>query len=136
VQAPAWLPTFNTSLIVVSGLFLAIGYIFIRRKQVRRHRASMLTATVFAALFLVVYIARAMLFETKMFAGEGTIRVVYLIILISHTILATVVGPLVLIVLYRAFKGQFARHRKLARITVPIWAYVVVTGWVIYLMLY
>ncbi|MCC7106461.1 MAG: DUF420 domain-containing protein [Chloroflexi bacterium] len=136
MQAPAWLPTLNTSLIVVSGLFLAIGYTCIRRKQVRRHRASMLTATVFAALFLVVYIARAMLFETKLFAGEGLVRVVYLIILISHTVLATLVGPLVLIVLYRAFKRQFARHRQLARITVPIWAYVVVTGWAIYLLLY
>jgi putative membrane protein len=129
-------PLVNTSLIVISGVFLLIGYYFIRTKQVILHRRAMLTATTFAALFLVVYVARALLFPTKFFAGEGLLRVVYLAVLISHTILATVVGPLVLVVLYRAFKGQFPKHRKLARLTLPIWLYVVVTGWLIYLMLY
>jgi len=96
----------------------------------------MLTATTFAALFLVVYVTRALLLPTKFFPGEGLIRVIYLAVLVSHTILATAVGPLVLVVLYRAFKGQFPKHRRLARITLPIWLYVVVTGWLIYVMLY
>ena len=133
--APEWLPLLNTALIVVSGLFLALGYCFIRRKQVLLHHRSMLTATAFAALFLVVYVTRAALFQTKVFAGEGPARVLYLVILVSHTILAIAVGPLVLITLRRAFRGQFARHRQIARITAPAWAYVAVTGWIIYLML-
>ena len=134
--APEWVPLLNTSLILISGLFLALGYYFIRRKQVLAHERSMLAATVFAGLFLIVYVSRALLFETKMFAGEGWIRVVYLAILISHTILAIAVGPMVLVTLRRALRGDFLRHRRLARITAPTWAYVVVTGWIIYLMLH
>ena len=133
--APEWLPLLNTALIVVSGLFLALGYYFIRRKQVLLHHRSMLTATAFAALFLVVYVTRAALFQTKVFAGEGAVRALYLVILISHTILAIAVGPLVLVTLRRAFRGQLARHRQIARITAPVWGYVAVTGWIIYLML-
>jgi putative membrane protein len=135
-EAPLWLPLLNAGLIVVSGFFLALGYAFIRRKRVEEHRRCMLTATVFAALFLVVYVSRAMLFETKLFAGEGPVRAIYLAILISHTLLAIAVGPLVLITLRRALRGDFLRHRRIARLTAPIWAYVVVTGWVIYMMLY
>ncbi|MGH2366572.1 MAG: DUF420 domain-containing protein, partial [Chloroflexota bacterium] len=81
-----WLPPVNTSLIVISGLFLVLGYYFIRTKQIARHRASMLTATAFAGLFLVVYIVRYLLFQPKVFAGEGAVRAAYLVILISHTI--------------------------------------------------
>jgi putative membrane protein len=135
-EAPLWLPLLNTSLIVVSGLFLAAGYLFIRQKRVEAHRRCMLTAVTFAALFLVVYVSRALLFETKLFAGEGIVRAIYLAILISHTILAVAVGPMVIMTLRRALRGEFARHRRLARITAPVWAYVVVTGWVIYWMLY
>jgi putative membrane protein len=135
-EAPAWLPLLNSMLIVISGIFLAIGYVLIRQKRIELHRRAMLTATVFAALFLVVYVSRAVLFETKLFAGEGIVRATYLAILISHTILAIVVGPLVLVTLRRALRGEFSRHRQLARITAPVWAYVVVTGWIIYLMLY
>ncbi len=131
-----WIAPFNTSLIVISGFFLLLGYYFIRRKRVIPHRRAMLTATVFAALFLVVYVTRALLFETKFFAGEGWVRVVYLAILISHTILATLVGPFVLVTLYRALRGQYARHRRIARITFPMWLYVAITGWIIYLMLH
>ena len=131
-----WIPLANTSLIVISGIFLLLGYYFIRQKQVAPHRASMLIATTFAALFLVVYVTRALLFETKFFAGEGWVRTLYLAILISHTILATLVGPFVLVTLRRALRGQFDRHRRIARVTLPMWLYVVVTGWIIYLMLH
>ena len=135
-EAPLWLPMLNSALIVVSGLFLTVGYIFIRRKQIQLHRRSMITATVFAGLFLVVYVTRYLLFDTKIFAGDGVVRIVYLVILISHTILAIAVGPMVLVTLRRALRGDYTRHRALARITAPVWAYVVVTGWVIYMMLY
>ena len=131
-----WFSVFNTALIVVSGVFLALGYYFIRQRRIKEHRRSMITATVFAGLFLVVYVTRYFLFDPKIFAGEGAVRVIYLLILVSHTILAIVVGPLVLVTLRRALRGDFVRHRQLARITLPIWAYVVVTGWTIFIMLY
>jgi len=135
-EAPVWLPLVNTALIGISGLFLTAGYGFIRRKRVVAHHRCMLTATLFAALFLVVYVSRAVLFETRLFPGEGLVRAIYLVILVSHTILAIAVGPLVLVTLIRAFRGEFLRHRRIARLTAPVWAYVVITGWVIYLMLY
>src|SRR5207245_679107 len=91
----------------------------------------LLAAFLVTALFLVVYVSRALLLPTKFFPGEGLLRTIYFLILGSHTILAVAVGPLALVVLYRAFKGDFKRHRKLARITLPIWLYVVVTGWAI-----
>jgi len=135
-EAPAWLPLLNAGLIVVSGLFLAIGYACIRRKKVAWHRRSMLTATTFAALFLVVYITRWVMYPTKTWAGDPNLRVIYALILISHIILAAAIAPMVFIVIRRALRSEFARHRKLARITLPIWAYVVITGWLIYWMLY
>lgn len=95
----------------------------------------MLTATVFAALFLIVYVIRYLVFAPKIFAGEGVVRNIYLVILVSHTILATILGPLVLVALYFAFSERFPQHRRVTRIAAPIWGYVVVTGWVIYLML-
>jgi putative membrane protein len=131
-----WLPLFNATLIGVSGIFLLTGFYFIRRKQVEYHRRCMLTATVFAALFLVVYVTRALLFETKLFAGEGIIRAAYLGILGSHMVLAVVVGPLVLATITLALRRNFRLHRRLARITLPMWLYVVATGWIIYLMLH
>lgn len=131
-----WLPLFNTSLIVISGISLLIGYRFIRRRQIERHKWAMLTATTFAGLFLVVYVLRAVLVGSKLFAGHGAVRGVYLAILVSHTILATAIVPIVLLVLWRAFTSQFRRHKQLARKAIPIWLYVVVTGWIIYMMLY
>jgi putative membrane protein len=134
--APEWVALLNTSLILISGAFLLIGYYFIRQRKIELHKRSMLTATVFAALFLVVYVSRALLFETKLFAGEGLVRAIYLVILVSHTILAILVGPFALVTLRRAFRGDFPKHRQIARITFPMWLYVVVTGWIIYWMLH
>lgn len=134
--APEWVALLNTSLILISGVFLLLGYYFIRQRNIELHKRSMLTATTFAALFLVVYVTRALLFETKVFAGEGLIRAIYLVILISHTILAILVGPYALVTLRRALRGEYAKHRSIARITFPMWLYVVVTGWIIYWMLH
>jgi putative membrane protein len=136
MPAPEWVALLNTSLILISGVFLLLGYYFIKRRQIEFHKRSMLTATLFAALFLVVYVSRALLFETKVFAGEGLVRAVYLTILISHTILAILVGPFALITLRRALRGEFPKHRQIARITFPMWLYVVTTGWMIYWMLH
>ncbi|MDI3339640.1 MAG: DUF420 domain-containing protein [Sphaerobacter sp.] len=131
-----WLPLLNTSLIVISGVALLVGYFFIRRGNITYHRRAMLTATAFAGLFLVVYVIRYFLIDTKLFTGQGAARVLYFSILISHTILAIAIVPMVLITLRRALTKQFPKHRRIARVTLPIWLYVVVTGWLIYLMLY
>jgi len=131
-----WLPIVNTSLIAISGLSVLSGYIAVRRRQIALHRAAMLVGTVFAALFLIVYVLRYFLLGTKLYTGEGWVRLVYFAILISHTILAIILGPMVLVTLGRAFRRQFSRHRAIARITLPIWLYVAVTGWVIFGMLY
>ncbi len=132
----SWLPTVNALLIVISGVFLAIGYVCIRTQRVRWHKRSMLTASVFAALFLVVYVTRAVLLPTKSFAGEGGVKTFYFGLLISHTIVATAVAPFAFVALRRALAGRFMLHKQIARITAPMWAYAVVTGWLVYWMLY
>ena len=133
---PQWVALTNTSLIVVSGVFLLLGYAFIRRRMVVWHHRSMITATVFAGLFLVVYVTRYVLYQPRLFAGEGALRTIYLVILATHTVLAVAVGPLALVTLRRALRRDFRKHRRVARVTLPVWLYVVVTGWVIYVMLY
>ncbi|HUZ00454.1 MAG TPA: DUF420 domain-containing protein [Thermomicrobiaceae bacterium] len=138
-----WLPLIDTILIGISAVAATIGYLFIRTNsrrfrttKVRYHRASMITAAAFAAAFLFLYVYRWAFLGTKFFTGHGLARGVYLSVLATHIVLATVLGPLVLVVLYRALTRQFPRHKHLARRTLPIWIYVAATGWLIYLMLY
>lgn len=135
-------PHLNASLNALSGVFLLAGFYFIRTKQVHRHRIAMIGAVTVSALFLVSYLTHhAMrtyyfgLGPTK-FTGEGLIRPVYFTILTSHTILAAVVAPLVIITLRRGLKAMFDKHRTLARIVFPIWLYVSITGVLVYLILY
>lgn len=130
------LPLIDSILIAISGISVVTGVVLIKKKKVNVHKFAMLNATVFAALFLIIYVTRYLLYGSKVFVGEGWVLGVYLVILISHIILSIVIVPLVLITLYRAFTRQFERHRAIARYTVPIWLYVVVTGWIVYLMLY
>jgi putative membrane protein len=131
-----WLPALNAALIVVSGVFLAAGYTFIRTGRITWHRRSMLTASLFAALFLVVYVTRWALFGSKGFEGEGVTRIVYLAILGSHIVVAILVAPLAFVTLRRALGGRFILHRQIARVTLPLWGYAAITGWVVYWMLY
>ena len=131
-----WVPAVNTALIVVSGLFLAAGFAFIRRRRVTAHHRCMITATVFAGLFLVVYVARAVVLGPKPFPGQGLAYATYLAILVPHVLAAASVGPLALVTLRRALRGNFPAHRRIARITLPIWAFAAVTGWVVFVMLY
>jgi putative membrane protein len=132
----SWLPAVNAALIVLSGGCLLVGFAFIRAKRVVWHRRAMLAASAFAALFLVVYVSRALLLPTKFFPGEGAIRVVYFAVLVSHTIVAVLVAPFAFVTLRRAFAGRFALHRQVARITLPMWTYTAVTGWLVYMLLY
>ena len=136
------LPHINALLNATSGVFLVIGYVLIRRRRVAAHRRSMIAAFIASVVFLVSYILYHSLLAyylgqgpTK-FRGEGLIRPVYFFILISHTVLAAVIVPFVIITLRRGLKRDDDRHRRIARWTFPLWLYVSVTGVVVYLMLY
>lgn len=126
----------NAGLNTTSAAALFTGFYFIRRGDRVRHRTAMLTAVGASALFLVFYVTRFALTGTHDFAGTGTARVVYLTILMTHMVLAMLVVPLVLRLLYLAHHERFPEHARLARWTFPIWAYVSVTGLVVYLLLY
>lgn len=130
------LPTLNACLNTVSAILLIRGYLLIRRRQIEAHKRTMLAAFAVSTLFLVSYLVYHYNVGSVKFQGQGAIRVVYFTILLTHTILAAVVAPMILVTLWRAWKNQFDRHRKLARYTLPIWLYVSVTGVVVYLMLY
>lgn len=116
--------------------FLVAGYVFIKRKEVANHRASMIGAVSASVLFLVFYVTRFSLTGTHRFAGTGGARTVYLGILFSHMVLAVIIVPLVLRLLHLARKERFEEHRRLARWTYPAWLYVSVTGIVVYVLLY
>lgn len=130
------LPALNATLNATSAVLLMIGYGFIRRGQVRRHRAAMISACVVSTLFLTSYLIYHANAGSKPFSGHGPIRVVYFTILITHILLAAAILPLALITLSRGLRGRFDRHVAIARWTFPIWMYVSVTGVIVYLMLY
>jgi putative membrane protein len=132
----ASLPGVNAALNATSALLLAAGYLYIHRGRIDAHRRCMLTALTTSALFLTSYLIYHYHVGSVPFTGHGWIRAVYFSILISHTILAVVIVPLVLVTLTRALKTDFLRHRAIARWTLPIWFYVSVTGVVVYWMLY
>jgi protein SCO1/2/putative membrane protein len=130
------LPALNACLNGTSGVLLIVGLLFIKAKKPGAHKASMLTALVTSALFLVSYLTFHHFHGSTPYPGQGALRPLYFTILISHTVLAALVVPLALVTVYRAFQEDFARHRAMATWTFPIWLYVSVTGVVIYFMLY
>ena len=130
------LPHLNAILNAISGLLLVTGYLFIRRRKVSAHRNCLIAALIASTIFLVSYLTYHYYHGSTRFTGQGLVRPLYFVILISHTILAVVVVPFVVVTLYRAARGRFAKHRALARWTFPIWLYVSVTGVIVYLMLY
>jgi uncharacterized membrane protein YozB (DUF420 family) len=130
------LPAVNATLNAIATLFLAVGWVFIRRRQVQWHRACMLAAFAMSALFLTSYLVYHANVGSVPFQRQGAIRLVYFAILITHIILAALILPLALVTLSRALSRRFDRHRAIARWTLPIWLYVSVTGVVIYVMLY
>ena len=135
-------PHLNAALNALSGLFLVSGFIFIMKRRVHEHRFCMLTASTVSALFLVSYVLHHALrtyyfgLSTTKFTGEGLIRPIYFTILTSHTLFAIFVAPFVIVTLRRALKGNFDKHKKMARLVFPVWLYVSVTGVVVYLLLY
>ena len=130
------LPTLNAVLNALSAGFLLWGYVLIRSGRRAAHRRAMLAAVACSAVFLTSYLTYHAQVGSVRFARTGSIRTVYLAILLTHTVLAAAILPLVLVTLRRAQREDFARHKRLARITLPLWAYVSVTGVVVYWMLY
>lgn len=131
------LPTINAILNASSAILLTSGYYFIKKqKDEKAHKICMLSACGTSTLFLMSYLYYHAHHGMTRYAGRGIIRLLYFSILLTHTILAVVIVPLILTVLFWAFKGQFNKHRMYARITFPLWMYVSVTGVVIYWMLY
>jgi putative membrane protein len=130
------LPDLNAALNSLSAAFLLAGFLFIKSKNIKAHRACMLAAFASSTLFLVSYLAYHYQVGSVPFKGQGSVRALYFVILLTHTILAVVVVPLALITLSRALKNKFDAHRRIARWTFPIWLYVSVTGVVVYWMLY
>ena len=130
-----FLPTLNAVLNSLTAVFLLLGYIFIRNKQVTRHRAMMGTAFLLSSLFLVSYVVYHSQEASTKFGGEGLIRYIYFVILLTHITLAIVTVGLVLFTLYFALTQQFEKHRRIARWTFPVWLYVSVTGVIVYFMI-
>jgi uncharacterized membrane protein YozB (DUF420 family) len=130
------LPALNAVLNATSALLLATGYVLIRRGRRDAHKRVMLAALASSALFLTSYLVYHAQVGSVRFRGQGAVRTVYFAILLTHTVLAVAIVPLVATTLVPALRGRFDRHRRLARVTLPLWAYVSVTGVVIYWMLY
>ena len=132
----AWLPAFNAACNATSATLLTAGFFAIRRRNVALHMRLMLGALASSTFFLAGYVTHHAVHGDTMFHGTGAVRSVYFTILISHTVLAAATVPLVIVTLTFALRGRFDRHRRIARITWPIWMYVSVTGVVVYWMLY
>lgn len=130
------LPGVIAALNGTAGVFLVLAYIFIRRKKVAWHRFFVFVALACSAAFLCFYLYLHFAAGVVRFSGQGWIRPVYFSILVSHTILATVIVPLVIITLARALRKNFVMHRAIARWTFPLWLYVSVSGVVVYWLLY
>jgi uncharacterized membrane protein YozB (DUF420 family) len=130
------LPLLNAILNSSSAILLITGYFFIRTHRVRAHRATMIAALACSLLFLTSYLVYHAQVGSVRFTGQGPVRIVYFSILVTHTLLAIAIVPLVLIALSRALRRRYHRHRSIAVWTLPLWLYVSVTGVVIYLMLY
>lgn len=131
-----FLSTLNAVLNAMAGACLLAGYYFIKTKQIDRHRRAMLTAFGLSAIFLVSYLVHHARVGSVPYRGEGVLRTVYFAILIPHVILAALVPPLAIVTIRRGLKNQVERHRPLARVTLPIWLFVSVTGVIVYFMLY
>lgn len=130
------LPAVNAILNAIAGVLLVAGYVLIRSGRRDLHRKVMLAAFTTSAVFLASYLVYHAQVGSVRFTRQGFVRPLYFTILITHVVLAAAVLPLALITLSRGLKGRFARHRAIARWTLPVWLYVSVTGVLVYVLLY
>lgn len=130
------LPTLNATLNAASAALVATGWVLIRRGRRDAHRRAMLAAVVCSALFLTSYLIYHAQVGSVRFRGEGPLRLAYFALLVSHSVLAAAIVPLVLVTATRALRGRFAAHKAIARVTLPLWVWVSVSGVAVYWMLY
>ncbi|HSQ47168.1 MAG TPA: DUF420 domain-containing protein [Lutibacter sp.] len=135
VQLPVFLPPIYATLNAFTALLLVVAFWAVKNKKIALHEKLMKTAIGFSVLFLVLYVAYHMTSDSTKFGGEGTIKTVYFIILITHIILSVIVIPFVLVTYVRAITNQVELHKKIARFTFPLWLYVAVTGVIVYVMI-
>ena len=132
----SYLPHLNAFLNGTSAILLVTGYLFIRRGNIPAHRTCQVSALVVSILFLCSYLTYHFQHGATRFAGQGFARPLYFTILLTHTVLAVLIVPLVAVTFVRALRQNFVKHRRIARVTLPLWLYVCVTGVIVYLMLY
>lgn len=132
----SFLPHLNAFLNATSAVLLVTGYRLVRRGHIEAHKRFQLSALTTSIAFLASYLTYHYFHGSTRFTGQGFARLLYFTILTSHTILAVVIVPLIAVTLWRALRADFARHRTIARVTLPLWLYVSVTGVLVYLMLY
>jgi len=130
------LPILNATLNTASAILVGAGFYFIKRKNIRAHKACMVSALAVSGAFLTSYLIYHYNVGSVRFTRQGWIRNVYFPLLLTHTVLAAVILPMVLRTAYLAFTNRIAKHRAIAKWTFPIWMYVSVTGVIVYLMLY
>ncbi len=130
------LPALNASLNTIAGILLLVGYVSIKQGKKELHKKLMISALMVSGAFLTSYLIYHYHVPSKKFPDLGWIKTIYLIILIPHIILAAIMVPMILKTFWHAFRGEWEKHKKIARITFPIWMYVSITGVVVYLMLY
>jgi uncharacterized membrane protein YozB (DUF420 family) len=134
--SPGFLPALNACLNAAAATFLVIGFVFIKQRRIRAHKFCMLTAFGISCVFLVSYLVHHARVGSVPFRGAESLRPVYFAILVPHVILAALVPPLALVTIRRGLKDEVARHRRIAKITLPVWLYVSVSGVAVYWMLY
>jgi len=134
-ELPIFLPPIYSSLNALTAVLLVLALVAIKSKKIKLHQRLMQTCIALSLVFLVMYIAYHMTTDPTPFGGEGLTKSIYFFILISHILLSIALIPLVLISYVRAFQEEFPAHRKISKITFPIWLYVAVTGVVVYLMI-
>jgi uncharacterized membrane protein YozB (DUF420 family) len=130
------LPAVNAVLNSTAAVLLVLGFIFIKQKKIAQHRACMLAAFGVSSVFLVCYLIHHARVGSVPFRGSGALRALYFAILVPHVLLAVAVVPMALTTIYRGLKGDVLKHRPLARVTLPVWLFVSVSGVIVYLMLY
>jgi putative membrane protein len=136
VRSPSVLARINVLLNAGAGVFLTAGYVFIRLRQIPQHRFCMLSAFALSSVFLVTYLLHHAQVGSVPFRGADWLKPVYYAILLPHVLLAGVIVPLALFTVYRAWTGKLAAHRRIARLTLPLWLFVSVSGVVVFVLLY
>ncbi len=127
--------TFNAVVNSTVSVLLILAFVLVKQKKYEAHKSVMMGAIVLSVFFLVSYIAHHLFAGETKFGGEGTIRTIYFALLVSHIILAAVILPFILFTAYRSLTGEYAKHKKIARYTFPLWLYVSITGVIVYLLI-